>query len=423
MPKTGVDDFLAAGGTVNELKMLAKKFEPTDIGNIRMSRDDKLRAMVKDLERRWWVEEWKGRGGHSERDVALELIQAAIRSGKIHADGLRVKISWGVLQVGAKVARQTLSRALARLEVRGFLYRDNEGRKPDKTGAFVLRAKVDHKGDTRVAEEKVTRELRECDPGGLPSRALPEVTRLRWPRAKWKPTKKMIREHRLGVRTWIPEPRERIERLGKIRGAVVDALEVAGGELTLRELCEVLHHKRPRDVRRRVLPMLAEAGVIEAVTGDVVELATDWSERLDKERAAGGELEADELAEYHRKRKSRAYQERDKPLVSKPSPAGLSAVRRSHAARDARLQELARAEEERRRNGPPHALKALISRTLGQLDRGHLDRVRMGLLRDIAMEEGFDRRDVPELVHAMGYRVERLPEYDNQKFIYVRSAA
>ena len=111
-----------------------------------MSRDERLRAAVEDLERRWWAEEWKGRGGHTERDVALKLIEAAARSGKIHADGLRVRVSWGTLQVGAKVARRTLAKALARLEARGFLYRDNEGRKPDKTGAFVLRAKVDQEG-------------------------------------------------------------------------------------------------------------------------------------------------------------------------------------------------------------------------------------------------------------------------------------
>src|SRR5215210_6358308 len=144
--KQGIDDYLVAGGTVREMFMLARDFDPADMGRIRMSRDEKLRALVEDLQRRWWAEEWKGRGGHTERDVALKLIEAAARSGKIHADGLRVKISWGTLQVEAKVARKTLAKALGRLEVREFLYRDNEDRKPEKTGAFVLRAKVDQYG-------------------------------------------------------------------------------------------------------------------------------------------------------------------------------------------------------------------------------------------------------------------------------------
>lgn len=417
-PEKGVDDYLVSGHTVAELKMLARKFEAADIGKIRMSGDAKLRALVEDLQARWWAEEWKGRGGHSERDVALKLIQAATRSGKAHADGIRVAASWGVLQVGAKVAPRTLSKALARLEERGFLYRDNEGRKAEKTGAFVLRAKVYQYGE-RAAKE--TQELRECDPGTLPLRAphkeVPNVARLRWSRPKWKPTKKMIMEYRLRELSWLPEPRERIERLGKVRGAIVDALEVAGGTLTLPELCEILHHGRPRDVRRRVLPMLEDAGIIECVD-DVIRLAPDWHEKLNTAREIGEELEADKLAEVGRKLKSRAYHERDKPLVSKPSAAGLEAMRRSRAMRDARLQELARAEEERRKAGPPPELTALIRELLDKNDR-----LRMGLLCEIATEEGFKRRDVPEAARAMGYRVERLPEHGDEEFVFPSTEA
>lgn len=417
-PLKGVDDYLAAGHTVAELKVLARKFEPTDIGNIRLSQDAKLRARVEDLQARWWAEEWKGRGGHSERDVALKLMEAASRSGKAHADGIRVAASWGVLQVGAKVSPRTLSKALARLEERGFLYRDNEGRKRGEAGAFVLRAKV-YRYRERAAKE--TQELRECDPSALPLRAplegVPDVARLRWSRPKWKPTKKMIMEYRLRELSWLPEPRERIERLGKIRGAVVDALEVAGGALTLQELCEVLHHGRPRDVRRRVLPMLEDAGIIEC-EGDVIRLAADWREKLNTARETGGEIKADGLAEANRKRKSRAYHERDKPLVSKPSAAGLEAMRRSRAMRDARLEELARAEEERRKAGPLPKLAALISGLLGKNGR-----LRMGLLCEMAMEEGFKWRDVPEAARAMGYRVERLPEYGDEEFVFVSTEA
>jgi hypothetical protein len=420
--KQGIDDYLAAGGTVKEMFMLARKFEPADIGNIRMSRDEKLCALVGDLRARWWAEEWKGRGGHSERDVALKLIEAATRSGKVHPDGIRVSVSWGVLQVGAKVARRTLAKALARLEERGFCYRDNEGRKAEKAGAFVLRAKVDQYGE-RVRQE--TRELRGCDPGGLPLRA-PNVPRLRWSRPKWKPTRKMVMEYRLRELAFLPEPRERIERLGKARGAAVDALEAFGGTLTKQEMADALH-LRARDLTRRkkpgskgrdgVLVMLEDAGVISC-EDDVIRLAANWREKLDAARKTGGELEADGLAEVNRKLKSRAYRERDKAPISKPSAAGIEAMRRSRAMRDARLRELACEEEERRKAGPPPELATLISRMLGQLGR-----LRMGLLCDVAMEEGFDRRDVPDAVRAMGYRIEKLPEYGNEEFVFVREAA
>jgi len=126
--------------------------------------------------------------------------------------------------------------------------------------------------------------------------------------------------------------------LGKIRGAVVDALEVAGGKLSLTELCEILHRKRARDVRRRVLPMLEAAGVIE-VKDDVITLPADWSGRLREARQVGGELEVDALAERRRKLNSRAYHNRHEPPKSRPSVVGLEAVKVSREKRRLYLAE------------------------------------------------------------------------------------
>jgi Domain of unknown function (DUF3854) len=412
--KQGVDDYLAAGGTVREMLLLARDFDPADLGRIRLSRDEKLRALVEDLERRWWAEEWKGRGGHSDRDVALKLIEAAARCGKIHADGLRVKVSWGVLQVGAKVARQTIGKALARLEERGFMYRDNENRKPDKTGAFVLRAKVDQYGS---GAPQATPGLRVCDPGGLPLRGTPlsgtpEVHRLRWSRPKYTPRRGLVSGTRR-VRNSKPlPPRDRIERLGKIRGAVVDTLEVAGGNLTLQELCEVLHHKRARDVRRRVLPMLEDAGIIE-VEGDTVRLAADWLERLEAARVAGGELEADELAERRRKLNSRAYHRRPETPKSRPSAEGLQAIERSHEHRRAGLAAIAERKANAEKSAEITRAEVFIRDRLQALGQ-----IRLGLLQDIAHDEGIDPWSIPQAVEAMGCRVERLPEFDNRRFVF-----
>jgi hypothetical protein len=274
--KVGVDDFLAAGGTVNELKMVARRFESQDFARVRLSRNGRLRALVDDLRGKWWcAEEWKGRGGHSERDIAYLPIEAAERSGTTHPDGVRVAMSWGMLEVCVKVSRRTLAKALSRLEARGFLYRDNEGRKAEKTGAFVLRAKVNQYGGTAQQPRQVSEA---CVPVGLPLRALPDVPRLRWSRPAYTPKKRGFARGTRCVRESMTLPaRERVERLGKIWGAVVDALQDAGGELDVHELCEVLNRKRPRDVRRRVLPILEEAGIIE-VAGDGIRLAREWRE-------------------------------------------------------------------------------------------------------------------------------------------------
>jgi len=84
--------------------------------------------------------------------------------------------------------------------------------------------------------------------------------------------------------------RPAVKRLGKVRGAIVDALDASGGELTLREIADVLHRKRPRDIKRRNLPMLEDAGIL-TVDGDVVTLADTWLEAVDDQRRLGGEID------------------------------------------------------------------------------------------------------------------------------------
>jgi hypothetical protein len=407
--KQGIDDYLVAGGTIKEMFMMARAFDPADLGRVRLSRDDRLRACVEDLERRWWDEEWKGRGGHTDRDIALKLIEAAARSGKIHPDGLRVRVSWGTLQVGAKVARRTLGKALDRLEERGFMYRDNEGRKPDKTGAFVLRAKVDQYGR---GTPQATQELRACDPGGLPLRKVPDVSRLRWSRPKYTPRRGLVSGTRRVRNSKLLPPRERIERLGKIRGAVVDALEVAGGELTLQQLCEVLHRRRARDLRRRVLPMLEEAGII-AVEGDAVLLTADWFVRLEDARRICGELEADELAERRRILNSRAYHRRHEEPASKPSAAGLASIQRSRESKAAGLAAIAERAAAAARAEELRKAEAFVRDRIRELGR-----IRLALLQDIWHDAGGDPWTIPKAVEALGCRVEELSEYDNRRFVF-----
>jgi hypothetical protein len=421
--KQGLDDYLTTGGTIREMFMLAREFDPADVGRIRLSRDDKLRSCVEDLERCWWAQEWKGQGGHSDRDVAHELIMAAAKRGKIHADGLRVKVSWGELETGSKVSRRTLAKALARLEERGFLCRDNKGRKREEAGAFVLCASVNQYGEKARVKEKVTQELQGCSPGGLHlRRGLPDVPRMRWSQPAYTPRKRGFAKGTRRVRESKPIPaRERIERLGKIRGAVVDALAVAaGGQLTLRELCEVLCRKRPSDVRRRVLPMLEESGVIE-VAGKVIRLAPEWRKSLEAERHEKREMEADRLAEDRRKCKSRAYQERHKPIVSKPSAAGRAAVERGRAMR---TDERVRAHEEQQAKARAADLEAKRFAKKFVYDRlRELGRIRLGLLQEVLHDAGGTPAYALPAARSLGYTVERLPEHDDAEFIFATREA
>jgi len=129
------------------------------------------------------------------------------------------------------------------------------------------------------------------------------------------------------------ESRDAIRRLGKIRGAILDALDVAGGTATLQEIADALHRARPRDLRRRNLPMLEEAGIV-VVEGDVLHLAEDWLERLADQRELGKEVEADELAARRHKIKSRAFHNRHKVKADEaPVEAEMRDRREGYAER------------------------------------------------------------------------------------------
>src|SRR5215204_5014548 len=311
--KQGVDDYLAAGGTVREMFMMAREFDSADVGRIRLSRDQRLCAGLEDLERKFWATEWKGMGGASARDVYLKLVEAAKSHGKPVEDGIRVVKAQGPLALEAKVSGRTLWKALNRLEEWKLIYRDNEGRKPDKSGAFVLRANVSHKGRKTGAERKATPLLQTCDPGDLHLRA----PRLRWSQPKFTPKRGLVSGTRKVRQAPKLAPHDRIERLGKIRGAILDALEAAGGTLTLRQIAKTLHRSRPRDIRRRNLPMLEDAGIIR-VDGETVRLADNWIEALEDQRQLGKEIEAEELARKRYKLKSGAYHGRNETPKSRP---------------------------------------------------------------------------------------------------------
>ena len=431
--KVGADDFLVSGKTYAELRMTMRAYDPGDFELIKLSRDEKLRVAFEDLERRHAAIRWTWPGADADEDLFLALAREARKHGKIHANGIRVRVSWGTLAQEAKIgSSRTVGKGIARLEERGILYRDNAGREDGKPGAFVLVADVKQVGESPAKEEKATRSLQGCDRSTLH----PQSPRLWASRPKFKPTKKMIREHRLGTRSHLPEPREGLKRLGKKRSHIFDRLDAAGGTLTLDELGDLMGVRLYDLTRRKTTPkgrdgLLVwpeEAGIL-VIEGDTVTLTNDWLDRLEEAREKGEELEADKQAEKGRRRRSRAYREylaerrRSPPANSKPSAAGEAAVKRSEEKRDVRLREIALAEEERRRAGPPPALEVLLSGILARLDRGHLDRLRMGFLREEAMEEGFNGRDVPEAVHRMGYRVERLPEYNNAEFIFAKEAA
>ena len=285
--KQGPDDFLAAGRTIKEMFVLARKFEAEDFGRIRLSRNEELSVNVDAAWSRWWDEDWSrivGTGerphwmrGQSCRDLAKVAIDEATRSGEVVEDGLRFTLPVRRWALRAATSKPTVLKGIAHLEAEGWLRRDYRDKAKEAPGSYVLllgRSSLDHDGSKPGPEGKVTQGLQAYDPGGKGLSA---------PRLRWSaPT--FDRDGDRVVRSYI-------RRLGKRRGALIDVLEKEG-PMHINEVAEALRISRVRNLRRN-LPMLEEAGII-SVSGNTVSLNPDWLEALEVERKLKGEVSNDQ---------------------------------------------------------------------------------------------------------------------------------
>jgi hypothetical protein len=420
--KQGLDDFFANGGTVKELELLTRRYEEAVIERARLTRDQKLRGAIEVLWRNWWAAEWTGQGGYTDRDLALKVIEAARKHGKVVGDDLRVVKAQGPLMLEAKIgSSRTMSKSVTRLEKMEFFERDNEGRPADKPGAFVFRsvvsAGVKQYGEKATLEGAPHRTAHDGDPGTLHPRA----PRLMWSSPGSKPKRGTVSGTRKVRESKAPAARPAVARLGKRRGAIVDAVEAAGGSCTLSELCGILHMKRPRDLVRRkktakgrdgLLVWLQEAGIL-TVEGNLVVLAENWSDRLEEVREASGELEAEELALRRYRDRSRAYHNRDKASALKPSAASLEAIKRSRESKAAGLAAIAERAAAAAKTEEQRKAEAFVQDRLRELGR-----IRLALLQDIWHDAGGDPWTIPHAVEGLGCRVEELPEFDNRRFVF-----
>jgi hypothetical protein len=258
--------------------------------------------------------DWPGVGGKSARDTAIALVRLARMHGTVIPAGVRLSVDVRSLALMASVSKSTLldntrggekrPGAISRLKMRGVIRSDNATRFGKDAGAFVLltpRATVDHSTTYLAAIEP-------RDACGPQLRTPLTAPRLRWSRPVFAGLT------RVGT----------VSRLGKTKGAVLDYLEAEpSSSLTVAELAGKLGMARVRDLRRRHLEPLAEAGVVEC-SGDAVSLTADWLDALNERRDQDGEI-ADhrrDMARYQRERD--AYRNRDQN-PSTPHPANRGA--------------------------------------------------------------------------------------------------
>ena len=225
--------------------------------------------------------ECKGLGDHTDYDVMIALERRARKNGRMILGGVRVTVSYRQIAEEASIgSTSTVSKSIKRLKKAGLLRQDGTGCGP-KSGALVMMIPPRAGENTKTIASPPTEE-REMDSSVRPC-AAPSAPRLRW------------------------SSPGHAGRLGKIKGRVVDTLENAP-DLTLEELASRLKHKRPRDLRRRMLGPLIEAGVVVCVD-ERYTLASDWREALDRRREEDEEIEAAKRQKADNKRAQDAFRE------------------------------------------------------------------------------------------------------------------
>jgi hypothetical protein len=303
--KTGIDDYFAGGRGPEELERSARPYSPTHIATERLSRDEKLRARISSLWSRWRKLECRTRGDYTDRSILRGLILEAEQCGNLVKDGVRVKMGQRALALKAGVSTVAPSRSIPRLEESAYLRRDNEGRKADEPGAFILLVGATegarycrHSGEKGAPKEKVKGEGEErktllktssCPGDHSSARCTEEVPELRWSTIRFREEKdERGRVVRVG---------DYVARIGKKRAAILEHLVESGGVATIPELMKRFEcpKERPRDFKRRTLGMLTESPAIVLLESDVVTLTHGWREALE-----GARLITDEQGDHRR---------------------------------------------------------------------------------------------------------------------------
>lgn len=386
--KCGADDFSANGGTLEELRLLTRRYDPSgaDFTRIRLDRDERLRAMLEDLRHRYEEMPAAKIGECSDRATMRELLRRAEQHGEVTGRGIVVRAPSRPLANRTRMSQPSQIKSLRRLERDGYLERIEEPKRKieEKGAAYLLKPSTaglvraqsyqygkggPQPNNAGEETENGGQEHAQRSPDGNAelyagdnsARASDQVPELR---------------HSKVVHTWeYAENRRRvvvdseyIYRLGKPRQELVMWLLDNGGEADEEELLERFGSRstRLRDFRRRrIAPVLGHRYTRDKVTGaeirieigppivecsnsGMVRLLPEWREALEEHRRKTGELGDNERQEERYRRQSEAYRNRDRtPASEQTSPLrGKEEVAR--LVEERRKEERARWIEEQR---------------------------------------------------------------------------
>ncbi len=318
--KTGVDDYLVAGGTVAEMYRMARPFGRDDFARTRLSRDEELRTAIEGLWAKWRDHEWRERSKarYTWRAVMRALVEEAQRSGELVPGGVRVALSQRQLAERTGTRRDTAGSALEGLEYgEGLIRREpREGKAVHESNTYILLVDTATQrgfhGNDSPSEDtsSLSRSIDSLSPPDNPAllhngppvsrnycvdawqhAALQELRRLRW-------------GYKVRVRTDEGYEHEYVERIGKIRGEAFEILLLElGGDAHVSEVIKAMKRSdRPSQFMKRHASKLEAFGMIRVTEDRRLVVLPAWEANLGLAREMGGEYEAEKHAEERHKR-------------------------------------------------------------------------------------------------------------------------
>lgn len=357
--KQGVDDYLAAGGTVEALYGMARTFEASDATGERLTRNQGLREAIDRLWTKWEEMPAKSGAAAGRRSVARDYIRQAEKKGVVQTDGIRVVEDQRSIAERCQISQPTVARALAFFEEAGFLYRDNCGKRPERGGAVVLktpRAVVNQNEGRRGLEEgspttenkgtfsstglshhydSLLRGGREADSYAGSDRGDSQTRGVRAQVQELRNSRVIIswKLDEFGLRVCEVDP---LVRHGKKRQHMIEYIVESGGLTTVTELMGIFASEktRRRDFIARTLGPLVDDPQIIEVDGEEVRLTADWRDALDNARTLVQEPEdSDRQRIRHELQRAAFHGRKDHPANYSPTYADMDAAREERELR------------------------------------------------------------------------------------------
>jgi hypothetical protein len=448
--KAGVDDYLAAGGTVAQLKLMAQPFAPVDVARERLNRDKRLQTAVAE---RWRIlrdMSLKTTRQNTAAAMLRPLTLEAERSGDLvereGRQGIRVKLDRRTLSERSGRSQRSIHGAIEYLEDEGSIMRDNTGRRADRAGAFVLFVGSElgnQYGEMGEPGEKVSegeeslssRSNGRYDPGDYPTRSPgEEVGPLRWPKVILYRARKDGRE--------VVAATHYVWRLGEKRGQILRHVLEAGGRAPLADLLERFagERTRARDFRRWTLaPLMGWRYRRDRVTREVTKVRVgpalvemeytpedayvralpECLDDLEVYRERGDEIADAERQREEHARQRRKYRENHPRRHEHPADKEPGLYGRERAAE---ILEERRKDEECRWIEQQRQKVGMTAAVFVADELETLTGVRWRELRQRWIEKGGNAEDLRQAVTFGPFRFEREPS-DEHLYVYPGSTA